>query len=177
MISFEILVVGFRKFGGFRLIVMLRSSIRTAKIGCGSKIYFYSQNNRLHVRRYDFRHNHEVRPDLVQFPPKRRRTKQEKAEEEAATEAAVKASSGMLPLVEKCQLPLSLPRSDLNFVEEGINGAEGNENCGDDLDDEEEDFFEDGIDEADLRQLCLPSNGCNGHQNLLEGWIVSLSSM
>ncbi|VDL86052.1 unnamed protein product [Schistocephalus solidus] len=54
-----------------------RKPQRTAKIGCRSKIYFYVHDNRLHVRRYDFRHNHEVGPDLVQFPPKRRRSKKQ----------------------------------------------------------------------------------------------------
>ncbi|VDM25053.1 unnamed protein product, partial [Hydatigera taeniaeformis] len=156
----------------------------TSKIGCRSKIYFYSQDSQLHVRRYDFRHNHEVRPDLVHFPPKRRRTRKEKEAEEAATAAAsapipligtaipgTDTVSGPLSLgMVKCEAALRgssarILRQPTNFefaTEEVDVGVEGEEVDEDDEFDDEDDDAQD-----DLPQLYLPSNGC-GHQNFIE---------
>ncbi|CDS43221.1 EF hand domain containing protein [Echinococcus multilocularis] len=158
---------------------------RTSKIGCRSKIYFYSQGNQLHVRRYDFRHNHEVRPDLVHFPPKRRRTRKEKEAEEAAAAAVASASSTSIgatvcgtdaaPLalssgmVKRDTVTRASPGglfrhpSSLNFASEEVDEDVEEEEV-----DEEDEFDEDDDDEDnDLPQLYLQSNGY-GHHNLLE---------
>lgn len=83
----------------------------TLKIGCRSKIYFYSHNGKLHLRWDDFRHNHEVRPDLVHFPPKRWRTKREKKERESLS-VLLTAS---LTEANSCVIPLSRDIHELNF--------------------------------------------------------------
>ncbi|KAM7535179.1 hypothetical protein Aperf_G00000100991 [Anoplocephala perfoliata] len=153
---------------------------RTTKIGCRSKIYFYSHNGQLHIRRYDFRHNHEVRPDLVHFPPKRRRTKKEKEEEQALVSIIASStdtnSSPVTPLPgeggeeakqefdSKVPLVRGLCRSvhaDMAFSEPNGNGfAEdiGDEGEGDD------EFLED----EELSHFCLQQNGFGHDHNIDE---------
>ncbi|KAL5109128.1 Nucleobindin-1 [Taenia crassiceps] len=164
---------------------------RTSKIGCRSKIYFYSQGGQLHVRRYDFRHNHEVRPDLVHFPPKRRRTRKEKEADEAAAaasapvtfiDAAVNGSdsaSGALSLeMVKCEAvtrvsPVGGFRHppDSTFASEEFDMGVEEEEV-----DEEDEFEDDEDEEDDLPQLYPPSIGYV-HQNLLEEDLRSVFSM
>ncbi|VDK24172.1 unnamed protein product, partial [Taenia asiatica] len=163
---------------------------RTSKIGCRSKIYFYSQDGQIHVRRYDFRHNHEVRPDLVHFPPKRRRTRKEKEADEAAAAASAPVTSigaavsgsdaapgtlslGMVKREAVTRVsPVGVFRHPpgLTFASEEVDvGVEEEEVDEDDEFDDDDDDDGDGNndDDDDLPQLYLPSNGY-GHQNLLE---------
>lgn len=138
------------------------------------------------MRRYDFRHNHEVRPDLVHFPPKRRRTRKEKEADEAAaasapvtsTDAAVSGSN-----TAPGKLPLGMRKHDavtrvspggafrhppgLTFASEEVDvGIEEGE-----VDEDDELDGDDDDEEDDLPQIYLSSNGY-GHQNLLEGEFV-----
>lgn len=155
---------------------------RTTKIGCRSKIYFYSHNGQLHIRRYDFRHNHEVRPDLVHFPPKRRRTRKEKDEEQALVSIIASStdtnSSSVTPLPGggevKQELDSKVPpirglyrsnRADITFSEPNGNGF-----IEDIRDEENDDYLED----EELSHFYLQQNSF-GHDHNIDGRPVIFS--
>ncbi|VDD80992.1 unnamed protein product [Mesocestoides corti] len=143
---------------------------RTAKIGCRSKIYFYSQDNQLHVRRYDFRHNHEVRPDLVHFPPKRRRSRKEKEEEEAAAVVgtATRVGKRLFANGDQRMPPISVFKDDPSRHALGLDSVA--------MGDEEFEAEDEGEEEVDsLPQIYLQRNGYS-QQNLLEDEIPSVFS-
>ncbi len=106
-------------------------------------------NSKLHIRRYDFRHNHEVGPHLVNFPPKCRRNKkrsltaQDTVQEETADAAAHHAP------IQRKPNPACIIQM-MNLARHHSEGEETSEEENFEDDDEELDDGQDGF------QMCIP---------------------